>query len=131
MPRTSGLCFVIATATRARFVRPGPDNRLHTIRTMGTAQGGCRSNQVPFVGGLADRINDDFASDLFVNLVLLAPTPVLHDLLARVVVPPGSSLEGRDADLMNVPDDQLGPSMQPWLLDAAPGVDEADRRGFW
>jgi hypothetical protein len=120
----AGLYFVIANAERARFVRPGPDNRLHTIqvvdrttvRKCGDAPGSADDAAVPFTSLLVERINEDSAVDLFSQLVIVASPPILSELLARIDDPTRESLIGSLArDLMGVPDLELWPHLHEWL----------------
>ena len=120
----AGLYFVIADAERARFVRPGPDNRLHTIQVVDRTtirksddeQGPPGDAAHPFTNLLVERINDDFAVDLFSQLVIVAPPLILAELLAMIDDPTRGSLIGSLArDLMNVPDLELWPHVHEWL----------------
>jgi hypothetical protein len=120
----AGLYFVIADAERARFVRPGPDNRLHTIQMVDRTtvrksndEPGPASNVAdPFTSLLVERVNDDFAVDLFSQLVIVAPALILADLLAMIDNPTRESLIGSLArDLIDVPDLELWPHLHEWL----------------
>jgi protein required for attachment to host cells len=120
----AGLYFVIADGERARFVRPGPDNRLHTIhivdhtnvRKSNDERGPASDAADPFTSLLVERINDDFAVDLFSHLVIVASPPILNELLAMIDDPTFESLIGSLAkDLMGVPDLELWPHLHEWL----------------
>src|SRR5580692_6669212 len=123
-----GLYFVLACEDRARFVRPDQDNGLHTICAVDFITLGKhdvvpvgprdppRWQQIAFVRLLAMRINEDFAVDLFAQLVLVAPRHVLHELMAMIDVPTNGSLLGSLAkDLVPVPDLELWPHLLPWI----------------
>jgi hypothetical protein len=128
MVEIAGLYFVVANANRARFVRPGPDNRLHTIKVVDDAAVGKRDDEAPeepnpnvlvglsFARLLARRISDDQAADLFTHLVIVAPPIVLDELTAMLDPPAGASLIGRLArDLTTVPDLELWPYLDEWV----------------
>jgi hypothetical protein len=130
-----GLYFVIVRDDRARFVRPDPENRLHTIEVVdlasleeraGEAPGDLTSGPDPpglrdaapnaFLRRLAARINEDFAVDLFSHLVLAAPPNVLAELAFMLDTPTRDSLYGSLArDLFYVPDLELWPNLLPWI----------------
>jgi protein required for attachment to host cells len=134
-----GLYFVIANGELARFVRPDPENGLHTIevanfttvrkRDVRAAPDPVfesaspdprdldqRRGQRRFARLLAVRINEDFAVDLFSRLVLVAPPPVLDELMAVTNASTRSSLFGSLAkDLVAVPDLELWPHLFPWV----------------
>jgi protein required for attachment to host cells len=124
-----GLYFVIASTSRARFVRPAPDDSLHTVRVVDsiTVGGDSSGANAPdpnameiepdrFTRLLADRINDDFAVDLFAELVLVAAADVLNDLLALLDGPTSASLVGSLAkDLIDIPDLELWPHLRSWV----------------
>jgi len=123
-----GLYFVIASTSRARFVRPGPDDNLHTVRVIDSitvAGPGTRDTGKPvppdadpdrFARLLAGRINDDFAVDLFAGLVLVAAAEVLTGLLSMLDGPTSASLIGSLAkDLIDVPDLELWPHLRSWV----------------
>jgi hypothetical protein len=134
------LFFVIADIARARFVRPGPDNSLHTVRVVdsitvahrdtgpeaGTVpppdagpdlgpNSGADSGLVRFASLLAQSINNDFAVDLFDGLVLVAEEEVLNAVLAMLDGPTSASLKGSLArNLIDVPDLELWPHLRSW-----------------
>jgi Protein required for attachment to host cells len=123
-----GLYFVIARSDRARFVRPDPEDRLHTVGIVepatlrqnhvaaSTAHGPSGLAHIRFAPLLARRISEDFAVDLFTDLVLVAPPDVLQELMGLVDGPTAASLAGSLArDLMTVPDLELWPWLLPWL----------------
>jgi Protein required for attachment to host cells len=115
MVEMPGLYFVIANADRARFVRPDPTNSPHTIRTIDAIT---LQNQPggAFPDALARIIEDEFAVDLFTDLVLVAPSALLRALTAAIDAPTRASLIGSlTADLVAVPDDQLRLFLDPWL----------------
>ena len=131
----AGLYFVIANAGRARFVRPGPDSRLHTIRTVShTNQPDQQvvnpvferetssprgANHVGFARQLAELINDDCAVDLFRYLVLIAPPDMLCELTSMIDGPTGANLIGSLArDLVTVPDSELWRHLDEWVSPA-------------
>jgi hypothetical protein len=130
-----GLYFIVARDDRARFVRPDPDNGLHTIdiadlgspcepdddpATRAFLRTGlpgaalpdaCEPRHVRFARRLAVRINEDFAVDVFSHLVLVAPAHVLHELIAMMDVCARDSLIGSlSKDL------ELWPHFLPWLV---------------
>jgi hypothetical protein len=124
----SGLYFVIARGDQARFVRPDPDNGLHTVGSADLAN--LRQNdlaatntgdppglaQIRFGPRLARRINEDLAVDLFTHLVLVAPVPLLQELMDLIDAATTASLFGSLArDLMTIPDLELWPHLLPWL----------------
>jgi hypothetical protein len=122
-----GLYFVIARGDLARFVRPDPDNGLHTVGLVDLAtlqqnsvdpsdpNGSPRLEQTPFAFLLARRIAEDLAVDLFTHLVLVAPSPVLQELISLIDAPTTACLLGTLArDLMTVPDLELWPPLLPW-----------------
>src|SRR6266700_5735540 len=79
----AGLFFVIASRDRARFIRQGGDNGLHTIETvdvMSVRRPRRRRNPRRFLPLLAERIAEDFAADLFTDLVLVGTPEVLAEL---------------------------------------------------
>jgi Bacterial archaeo-eukaryotic release factor family 12 len=128
MAQSSGLYFVIANGERARFVRPGQDDRLHTIVTVDAAALNPRDSAPPadrhaargppasFTRLLVERINEDCAADVFTNLVLVAPPDILRELIAILALPTVASLAGRLAmDLFDLPDPALRPHLFPWL----------------
>ena len=134
-----GLYFVIARGDQARFVRPDPDNGLHTVGVADLetlrqndpeANGACGSpglTQIRFAPRLARRISEDLAVDLFTHLVLVAPPPLLQELMGLIDEATTASLFGSLArDLMMVPDLELWPHLLPWLqsaeADCAPPV---------
>jgi hypothetical protein len=118
-----GIYFVIADADRARFVRPGPDGSLHTVArvdldTVRERGGEPATPQPParFTALLAERLNEDFAVDLFVELVLVAEPDVLGELTGLLDAPTGASLIGSLAkNLMDVPDLELWPHLRSWV----------------
>lgn len=115
MVRSAGLCFVIADDAHARFLRLGCDNRPHTFRTVD------RAAQDGFARELAECINEDFAVDLFTELVLIAPGYMLRPLMAMIEVPANAKLNGAAAaDLLDVPDDQLAPHLEQWVRPVRP-----------
>jgi hypothetical protein len=121
----TGLYFVITDGVRARFVRPGPDSRLHTIRVVSQAdlceQGKRGTRPVRFARRLARRLNEDFAVDLFRFFVLLAPPRVLKELTAAFDGPTRASLIGSlPTDLLAVPDPDLWPHLDKWVQPACP-----------
>jgi hypothetical protein len=72
--------------------------------------------QVRFLPLLARRIDEDLAVDLFTDLVLVAPPPVLQELTGLFDAPTTASLAGTLArDLMTVPDLELWPHLLPWI----------------
>jgi hypothetical protein len=123
-----GLYFVIASSDQARFVRPDPENGLHTVSfvDLATVQrhepdpAEPRAPPVPdqtgFLPLLARRIDEDLAVDLFTHLVLVAPAPVLQELTGLFDAPTTASLVGTLArNLMTVPDLELWPHLLPWI----------------
>jgi hypothetical protein len=116
-----GLYFVLACDDRARFVRPDPDNGLHTV---GAVDFTTLSNndvdpldpidwkQITFGRLLATRVNEDFAVDLFTHLVLVAPPHVLDEMMVMIHAPTCGSLA---KDLVTVPDLELWPHLLPWI----------------
>ncbi len=120
-----GLYFVLACDHRARFVRPDPENALHTVggAMLPTLCGrkadptGLPSRgPTRFASCLARRINADFAVDLFTDLVLVAPPCVLDRLCSQIDDPTRASLLGTLAkDLTVVPDLELWPHLLPWI----------------
>ena len=63
-----------------------------------------------FAEALARIIDEEFAVDLFTDLVLVAPSAVLRDLTAAIEAPTRTCLLGSlTADLVSVPDGQLRP----------------------
>jgi hypothetical protein len=115
MVEMPGLYFVIANADRARFVRPDPTNTPHTIRIIDAIA--LQNHSLgPFADALARIIDEEFAVDLFTDLVLVAPSALLQALTAAIEAPTRASLLGcLTADLMPVPDDQLRPFLDAWL----------------
>ena len=133
-----GLYFVIANDAHARFVRPDPENGLHTIRVVDLAASrGCRgdeaagsasgngpsdpngSERTRFIRLLGARIDEDFAVDLFTHLVLVAPPRVLRELTAMLDTSTRMSLLGSLAkDLVTVADLELWPHLLPWVRPA-------------
>lgn len=130
-----GLFFVIANDDHARFVRPDPDNGLHTIGTIDLSSSRCGDvdraggpaggtgppdpAQVRFADVLTSRIDEDRAVDLFSHLVLVAPAHLLRELTAAIAPTTAASLLGSLArDLVNVPDLELWPWLLPWLQPA-------------
>jgi hypothetical protein len=136
MASIPGLYFVIARSDRARFVRPDPDNCLHTVGFADLTtlrqndvdatepRGPPGLEQTRFVPLLARRIAEDLAVDLFTHLVLVAPPRVLQELTGLTDAPTTASLFGTLArDLMTVPDLELWPHLLSWLeVNCAPGV---------
>lgn len=129
-----GLYFVIACEDHARFVRPDPDNGLHTVEVVDLTtlhQGDGPATDPTFVTGspdphewqsvrfarlLAARIDEDFAVDLFSHMVLVAPPDTLRALLALIDGSTGACLYGSLAkNLIAVPDLELWPHLLPWL----------------
>ncbi len=129
MVSSPGLYFVIAGKDQARLVRPDPDNGLHTVGLV-TAhatepQGSLASDQTSLAPMLARRIREDLAADVFTDLVLIAPSPLLQALTGSLDAPTTASLVGTLArDLMTVPDLELWPHLLPWIqpteLECAP-----------
>jgi hypothetical protein len=134
-----GLYFVIALDDEARFVRPDPENSLHTVGCVDLATlqqnnvdptdpgGTSRLGHISFTPLLAERICEDLAVDLFTHLVLVAPSPVLQRLISLIDAPTAASLVGTLArDLMAVPDLELWPRLLPWIqpseMNRVPGV---------
>jgi protein required for attachment to host cells len=125
MVEMPGLYIVIANDAHARFVRPGPDNRPHTIHTVdagtlgerdGDAPDAARAGHAGFAHSLAKRINNDFSVDLFSHLVVVAPVHVLRELLAMLDDVTRASLIGSGAaDLVTVPDHDLTTHLRAWL----------------
>jgi len=129
MVNSPGLCFVVASESYARFVRPGPDNRLHTIRSVGRATGwnisgqtncasGSRdpSDHVSLSGLLAGRISEDFAVDMYIELVLVGPPTILQEILDLIDVPEDAAVIGTlEADLVTLSDEALGTRLRSWL----------------
>ena len=119
-----GLIIVITDGRRVRFVRPGPDNALHTTQTVefaagttdpsrsdgqpkpattrrprarrrpGQASASGEPHQLPFAHRLAGRLAEDFAVDRFTDLVLVAPADVLRDVTAALDPPTGVTVIG-------------------------------------
>jgi hypothetical protein len=133
----TGIYFVLADDRQARFVRPGPDDRLHTVAVLDRADArqtashrapgqarerGARpaaSKQVRFTRQLAKRIKDDFAVDLFSHVVLVAPPPVLRELTDLIDGPAGASLlGGLPIDLMTASDPELWQHLDEWVRPA-------------
>jgi protein required for attachment to host cells len=128
MDRIPGLYFVIARNDRARFVRPDPEDSLHTVgfvdlpalrdnRTdRSEPHGPPAADQHCFAPLLAKRIGEDLAVDLFTDLVLVAPPDVLQELLQSIDAATAGSLLGVLArDLVAVPDLELWPHLLRWL----------------
>jgi protein required for attachment to host cells len=125
MVGTPGLYFVLACDDRARFVRPDPDNGLHTVGAVDFATLSKNNidpldpielEAITFARLLAMRINEDFAVDLFTHLVLVAPPRLLNELTAMIDAPTCGSLFGSLAkDLVIVPDLELWPHLLPWI----------------
>jgi hypothetical protein len=112
----TGIYFVLADHRHARFVRPGPDDRLHTVGGLDRAGA---SKHVRFTRQLAERINDDFAVDLFSHVVLVAPPAVLRDLTDRIDGPAGARLlGGLPIDLMTASDAELWQHLDDWVRPA-------------
>ena len=121
--RSAGLCFVIADDSHARFVRLGSDNRPHTFRTVDrfAASDTAALESDGFARALTQGINEDFAVDLFTELVVLAPGYMFRQLMAMIEVPADGRLDGGvAANLRHVPDDRLGPHLEQWLRPAHP-----------
>ena len=115
MVEMPGLYFVIANADRARFVRPDPTNNPHTIRIIDASPLPNHSADA-FAEALARIIDEEFAVDLFTDLVLVAPSAVLRALTAAIEAPTRTCLLGSlTADLVSVPDGQLRPFLTMWL----------------
>jgi hypothetical protein len=136
MASVPGLYFVIASDVQARFVRPDPENGLHTVANIDLAtlrRDDTNATEPPgpeelgFLPRLARRISEDLAVDLFTHLVMVAPPPVLQALTGLIDPPTSASLAGTLArDLMTVPDLELWPHLLPWIkpadVDRAPPV---------
>jgi hypothetical protein len=123
MVRIAGLCFVIADNSHARFVRLGSDNRPHTFRTVDRFAVSDTAAVEPdgFALELTQSINEDFAVDLFTELVVIAPGYILGQLMAMIEVPADGKLDGGvAANLLDMPDDQLGPHLEQWVRPAHP-----------
>ena len=121
MVRRAGLCFVIADDRHARFARLGADNRPHTFRTVdrSAVPDTAAAETDVFALVLTQSINEDFAVDLFTELVVIAPGYILGQLMAMIEVPADGKLDGCvAANLRHVPDDQLGPHLEQWLRPA-------------
>jgi protein required for attachment to host cells len=122
-----GLYFVIANDDHARFVRPDPDNGLHTIEVVNVRDCHPRdgpadptqtgeSPHVRCACRLAKRIDEGFAVDLFSHLVLVAPPRFLGFRVSALDSTTNESLYGSLAkDLVAVPDLELWPHFLPWL----------------
>jgi hypothetical protein len=120
-----GLYFVIARNDQARFVRPDPDNGLHTVRVVDlealrrndcNANGGCGPPGLAFLRRLAGRIDEDRAVDLFTHVVLVGAPDILQELMGLIDAPTTACLFGCLArDLMTVPDLELWPWLLPWI----------------
>ena len=114
MVELPGLYFVIANDTHARFVRPDPDNRPHTIRAV---EHNVFSDE-RFARFLAVNLNGEFSADVFSHLILVAPSPVLREVIAALDVPTRTSLiDTIAADLVTVPDQDLQPHLRAWLCE--------------
>src|SRR5262245_52873126 len=107
----AGLYFVIVGSDRARFVRLGIDESLHTIETVDPttvrrpARRRARRNFRRF---LASRLGDDAAADVFTHLVLVGTREVLDELTGLLDAPTRMALVGSLArDLVEVPDLEL------------------------
>ena len=136
MASIPGLYFVIARSDRARFVRPDPDNCLHTVGFVDLTIlrqndvdatepcGPPGSEQTRFLLLLARRLGEDLAADLFTHLVLVAQPCVLQELTGLIDTLTTASLFGTlGRDLMTVPDLELWPHLLSWLeVNCAPGV---------
>lgn len=127
-----GLYFALACDDRARFVRPDPDNGLHTVARVDhatlrgrkvnsiDASNEAVANGVRFARLLAEHINEDFAEDRFTHLVVVAPPSLLIVLTAMLEEATLAALLGTLAkDLMEVPDLELWPHLLPWLQPAS------------
>jgi hypothetical protein len=123
MVLSAGLCFVIAHDGHARFVRLGSDNRPHTFRTVDCFAVSATAAVEPdeFARELTQCINEGFAVDLFTELVVIAPGYMLRQLMAMIEVPADGKLDGGvAANLLDMPDDQLGPHLEQWVRPANP-----------
>jgi hypothetical protein len=117
----AGHYFVLASRERARFVRQGGDNFLHTVEMVDvtTVRKPVR-RRAPrrFLPLLAMRIGNDFAVDRFTHLVLVGTPEVLAELTGLLDAPTTASVVGSLArDLIDVPDLELFPYLRPWLDD--------------
>jgi hypothetical protein len=119
-----GYYFVLVFSDRARFVRQGIDNGLHTIETVdvNTVRRPVRRRSPRnFPRFLAARLCDDFAADVFTHLVLVGTTELLDTLTGLLDAPTRAGLIGSLArNLIDVPDLELFPHLRPWL---GPGDD--------
>lgn len=127
MVKIPGLYFVIANEHQARFVRPDPGNVPHTIRTVdahalrqpgveNAAATWLKEAHVGFADALARVISEEFAVDLFSDLVLVAPAHLLHELTAALEAPARAGVLGSiTADLVAVPDNRLRTHLATWL----------------
>jgi protein required for attachment to host cells len=124
MKSIPGLYFIMVWPDRARFVRPDPEDRLHTVGsvTRETLQNHAdpdhqpTSVQTSFLTLLAKRIGEDLSVDLFTHFVLVAPPVTLKELVGLLDAPTTASLLGTLArDLMAVPDLELWPHLLPWI----------------
>jgi hypothetical protein len=115
----AGLYFVLADSDRARFVRQGIDNGLHTIETIDATtvrRPARRRSARNFPRFLAARLAEDFAADVFTDLVLVGTQEVLDTLTGLLDAPTRVSLVGSLArNLIDVPDLELFPHLRPWL----------------
>ncbi len=137
MPQHHKLCFVIADGGHARFVHPAGDNALHTIEAVDSTNvhkhthdlvsdrsgPGITARHDPhdmektrFAQMVGERVKQDSTADAFNELVLVAPAPVLHEIMEQLDPPTKAKLLGTLAkDLTKVPDHELWPHLKEWV----------------
>ena len=144
MPKHRRLLIVVADGEHARFVRPGPDNGLHTERSLDSFSAHKRSSELG-----SDRPGASFHSDSsahhsaaprhdlhdlekqkfaaavaadinratgFDELVLVAPSRCLNRIREALDITVGAMVVGTLAkDLVKTPDDALWPHVKDWV----------------
>jgi len=145
MPRHRRLLIVVADGEHARFVRPGPDNGLHTERSFDSFSAHKRSSDLgsdrPGASFHSDssahhaaasrhdphelakeRFAEAVAADInrsageFDELVLVAPSHSLNRIREALDVTVGAVVVGTLAkDLVKTPDDALWVHVKDWV----------------